>query len=86
MRPTGIAATDVTVPQNLLLSQSGYTLLDAGLVWTSLDRKLQVGLHGRNLSDKRYKVAGYAFGAFFNSVTGFYGDPRTVKLTASLKF
>ena len=86
VRPTGIAATDVTVPQNLLLSQSGYTLLDAGLVWTSLDRKLQVGLHGRNLSDKRYKVAGYAFGAFFNSVTGFYGDPRTVKLTASLKF
>ncbi|WP_426111596.1 TonB-dependent receptor [Massilia sp. PWRC2] len=86
VRPTGIAATDVTVPQNLLLAQSGYTLLDAGVVWTSTDRKLQLGLHGRNLSDKRYKVAGYAFGAFYNSITGFYGDPRTVKLTASMKF
>ena len=86
VRNTGIATIDVTVPQNLLLAQSGYTLFDAGLVWTSTDRKLQVGLHGRNLGDKRYKVAGYAFGAFFNSITGFYGDPRTVKLTASMKF
>ena len=86
VRNTGIATIDVTVPQNLLLAQSGYTLFDAGVVWTSSDRKLQVGLHGRNLGDKRYKVAGYAFGAFFNSITGFYGDPRTVKLTASLKF
>ncbi len=86
VRNTGIATIDVTVPQNLLLAQSGYTLFDAGVVWTSLDRKLQVGLHGRNLGDKRYKVAGYAFGAFFNSITGFYGDPRTVKLTASMKF
>jgi iron complex outermembrane receptor protein len=86
VRNTGIATIDVTVPQNLLLAQSGYTLYDAGVVWTSSDRKLQVGLHGRNLGDKRYKVAGYAFGAFFNSITGFYGDPRTVKLTASLKF
>lgn len=86
VRPTGIATIDATVPQNLLLAQSGYTLFDAGVVWTSTDRKLQVGLHGRNLSDKRYKVAGYAFGAFFNSITGFYGDPRTVKLTASMKF
>lgn len=86
VRNTGIPTIDVTVPQNLQLAQSGYTLFDAGLVWTSTDRKVQVGLHGRNLSDKRYKVAGYAFGAFFNSVTGFYGDPRTVKLTANLKF
>jgi iron complex outermembrane receptor protein len=83
---TGIAALDATVPQNLMLAQGGYSLWDAGLVWTSADRKLQIGLHGRNVLDKRYKVAGYGFGAFFNSVTTFYGDPRTVKLTASLKF
>ena len=43
-------------------------------------------LIGRNLTDKRYKVAGYPFAGFFNTVTAFYGDPRTVKLTASIAF
>jgi iron complex outermembrane receptor protein len=36
--------------------------------------------------DKRYKVAGYNFSGFFNTVTAFYGDPRTVKATLNLKF
>ena len=79
-------ALDATVPGNLMLAQDGYTLIDAGVVWTSGDRKLQVGLHGRNLTDKRYKVAGYNFSGFFNTVTTFYGDPRTVRLTVGYKF
>ncbi|MCE3261051.1 MAG: hypothetical protein K0R43_130 [Pseudoduganella sp.] len=86
IRPTGVAALDALVPQNQLLAQGAFTLWDAGLVWTSADRRLQIGLHGRNLTDKRYKVAGYAFGGFFNTVTTYYGDPRTYKLTASYKF
>jgi iron complex outermembrane receptor protein len=86
VRTTGIAALDVVVPQNVLLAQDGYTLYDAGVVWTRSDRKVQFGIHGRNLGDKRYKVAGYPFGAFFNSITTFYGDPRTVKATLNLKF
>ncbi len=86
VRPTGIAATDLLLPQTLMLAQEGYSLWDASLVWTSKDRNLQVGLNGRNLSDKRYKVAGYQFGSFFNTVTTFYGDPRTVKATITLKF
>ena len=86
VRLTGIASMDALVPQNLMLAQGGFTLWDAGLVWTSADRRLQIGLHGRNLTDKRYKVAGYAFGGFFNTVTTYYGDPRTYKLTASYKF
>ena len=86
VRLTGIAALDATVPQNLMLAQPSYSLWDAGLVWTSRDRNIQIGLHGRNLLDKRYKVAGYGFGGFFNTITTFYGDPRTVKLTASLRF
>lgn len=80
------AALDATVPSNLLLAQDAYTLWDAGVVWTSTDRKVQLGLHGRNLTDKRYKVAGYNFSGFFNTVTAFYGDPRTVKATLNLKF
>jgi iron complex outermembrane receptor protein len=85
-RPTGVPTLDVTIPGNLMLAQGGYGLWDAGLVWTSTDRKLQVGLHGRNLLDKRYRVAGYNFSTFFNSVTTFYGDPRTVLATVDVKF
>jgi iron complex outermembrane recepter protein len=85
-RPTGVASLDATIPGNLALAQGGLSLWDAGLVWTSADRKYQVGLHGRNLTDKRYKVAGYNFSGFFNSVTAFYGDPRTYRATLDVKF
>ncbi|VXA99729.1 TonB-dependent receptor [Massilia sp. 9I] len=85
-RPTGVASLDATIPGNLMLAQSGYGLWDASLVWTSSDRKVQVGLHGRNLTDKRYKTAGYNFSGFFNTVTAFYGDPRTVRATVNVKF
>jgi iron complex outermembrane receptor protein len=85
-RPTGIAATDALIPANLLLAQDGFYLWDAGLVWTSKDRNTQIGLNGRNLTNKRYKVAGYNFVSFFNTVTAFYGDPRTVKASITVKF
>ncbi len=86
VRLTGVAGLDANVPQNVMLSQPGYTLWDAGLVWTSSSRNIQVGLTGRNLTDKRYKVAGYPFGGFFNTITAYYGDPRTVKASVTLKF
>ncbi|GAB3471345.1 TonB-dependent receptor [Massilia terrae] len=85
-RTTGVASLDATVPGNLMLAQGGFSTWDAGLVWTSSDRKIQVGLHGRNLTDKRYKVAGYNFSGFFNTVTAFYGDPRTYRATLNVKF
>ncbi len=86
VRPSGAASLDGAVSQNVQLVQDGYSLWDAGLVWTSKDSKLQVALNGRNLTDKRYKVAGYAFGAFSNTITTFYGDPRIVKASVTLKF
>ncbi|MES3021617.1 MAG: TonB-dependent receptor [Pseudomonadota bacterium] len=85
-RTGATAALDATVPGNLMLAQDAYSLWDAGLVWTSSDRKMQLGLHGRNLTDRRYKVAGYNFTNFFGTATAFYGAPRTVKATLSLKF
>jgi iron complex outermembrane receptor protein len=85
-RLTGVAALDVNVPANNLLAQDGYGLWDASLNWTSADRRWLVSLVGRNLTDKRYKIGGYTFGAFFNTVTAFYGDPRIVKLSASYRF
>ena len=86
VRPTGIVALDANVTAAELLAQSGYTLFDASLIWTSQDRKIMAGIVGRNLGDKRYKVAGYPFGGFFNTITAFYGDPRTVKFVASYTF
>ncbi|MGZ5078896.1 MAG: TonB-dependent receptor [Usitatibacter sp.] len=86
VRPTGVASLDVNLPAAQLLAQDGYALWDASLIWTSSDRRIQVGLIGRNLTDKRYKVAGYPFAGFFNTITAFYGDPRTVKATVSLTF
>jgi iron complex outermembrane receptor protein len=43
------------------LDQEGFALLDANLVWRSDDDRWSVGLHGRNLTDKRYIVSGYNF-------------------------
>ena len=76
----------LSVVQNNMLSQNSYTLFDASLLWTSKDRKWTAGIVGRNLGDKRYKVAGYPFAGFFNTITTFYGDPRTVKFVASVTF
>ncbi|MEO8103597.1 MAG: TonB-dependent receptor [Betaproteobacteria bacterium] len=86
VRLSGVPALDALVPQNQMLVQPGFSLWDASLIWTSKDRKVQVALNGRNLTDKRYKVAGYPFGGFFNTVTTFYGDPRIVKASVTLKF
>jgi iron complex outermembrane receptor protein len=86
VHPTGVVALDANVPAAELLAQTGYTLFDASLLWTSRDRKVTAGVVGRNLGDKRYKVAGYPFAGFFNTVTTFYGDPRTVRFVASITF
>ena len=86
VRTTGVAAIDVNVPANLMLAQDAFTLYDASLIWTSRDRKWSFGVVGRNLTDERYKIAGYPFGAFFNTISTFYGEPRTVKFVGSVTF
>jgi iron complex outermembrane receptor protein len=86
VRTAGVAAIDVNVPANQMLAQDAFTLYDASLIWTSRDRKWSFGVVGRNLGDERYKVAGYPFGAFFNTITTFYGEPRTVKFVGSVTF
>lgn len=69
-----------------LVDQEAYTLIDASLVWTSEDRRYQLGLHGKNLSDEEYIVANYNFPTVDASVIGFYGNPRTVTGTFSVRF
>ncbi len=73
------------------LDQEAYWLMDASLVWSSADDHFRVGLHGKNLGDETYRVGGYNFpqtaGVLFgNSVTAFYGPPRTVTLSLEAKF
>ncbi len=43
------------------LDQKGYGLLDASLTWSSDDDRVSIGLHGKNLFDKRYITSGYQF-------------------------
>jgi iron complex outermembrane receptor protein len=71
-----------------LLDQPAYWLYDLDAVWTSADGTYQVGLHGKNLSDERYKTGGYTFpgATFANSIDAFYGAPRTYTVSVAAKF
>lgn len=74
--------------ENELLDQEAFTLWDLSVVWEDDGGRWQVGVHGKNLRDKRYKVAGYDFPALGleGNVTAFYGNPRTVTATAEYRF
>lgn len=77
------------------LDQPGYSLFDASIVWTSDSGKYQFGVHGRNLFDKEYIVAGYLFAnadgtastlGLEGIASAFYGPPRTVTAVFGVKF
>ncbi|HRI99152.1 MAG TPA: TonB-dependent receptor [Hyphomonas sp.] len=77
------------------LDQEAYALYDLSLRWQEDGSRWGFSLTGKNLTDERYKVAGYNF---INPVTGaptlglegvlsaFYGDPRTVTLGIDYQF
>lgn len=71
-----------------LLDQPGYSLFDANVNWVSPGSDWIVGLHGKNLTDERYRIAAYYLpGALYGDTqTGFYGDPRTVLFTVQYKY
>lgn len=80
---------------NQFLDQPGYSLFDASLVWISDDGRYEVGVHGKNLTDKQYKVAGYNFATpdgtgstlgLEGIASAFYGPPLTVTATVGLRF
>lgn len=77
------------------LDQPSYSLYDLSLVWRRADNRYEVGLHGRNLSDRQYKVSGYVFATPDGSAStlglegvmnAFYGPPRTITLTGQINF
>ena len=71
-----------------LLDQDAFTLFDLSLVWEDDDGHWRLGVHGKNLSDEEYKVAGYNFPALGleGNVTAFYGNPLTVTATAEYRW
>ena len=44
-----------------MLDQGGFALWDANIVWRSRGNRFEVGLHGKNLANKKYIVSGYNF-------------------------
>jgi iron complex outermembrane receptor protein len=65
---------------NPFLDQKSYTLWDLSLVWNQDSGRWSAGIHGKNLTDEEYKVAGYFFPALGleNNITSFYGNPRQI--------
>jgi len=43
------------------LDQKGYSLWDANLVYSFAEGRYSVGLHGKNLTNRHYKTAGYQY-------------------------
>ena len=56
---------------NALLDQPGFALWDANATWRSADKRWELGLHGKNLTNKEYIVSGYPFLAV-NPITGAF--------------
>jgi iron complex outermembrane receptor protein len=78
-----------------MLDQQSFTLWNASIVWESDDDRWQWGVHGRNLTDEEYKVAGYDFVnnttlapelGLEGTLTAFYGAPRTVTATVAWRY
>ena len=71
-----------------ILDQDAYTLVDLAAIWNSPNGNWSVGFNGRNLTDERYRVGGYSFpGATFNnSISAFYGPPRTFSVTLTARY
>jgi len=76
------------------LDQPAYTLWDMSLVWTQDEGHWTAGIYGNNLTDKRYKVAGYYYPPYYvsgglgveDNILAFYGNPRQVWFTVQYKW
>ena len=66
------------------IMQPGYGLVSAGLIYKPSD-VWTFSLQGSNLADKEYRTTGYNIPAI-GGLTGFYGPPRQVSLTARYDF
>lgn len=84
---TGAIAMEVALPDQPI-DEDAYTLWNADINWMSGNGRWTVALHGKNLADTEYRVAGYNFPNFLgdDEILGFYGAPRTVTLNVGYQF
>jgi iron complex outermembrane receptor protein len=74
-------------PQNTpVLSQPGYGLLNARVSALFLDRKLEVAVFGKNLTNKVYLQNGASLLDSFGVAIGYFGAPRTYGLQATFRY
>ncbi|WP_233263044.1 TonB-dependent receptor [Cognatiluteimonas profundi] len=81
---TEITEDPVTHVRTNPITQDGYGLLNAGVIWRS-GGPWMVSLQGTNLTDKTYRTTGYVIPAL-GVRTGFYGPPRQVTLSVRYTF
>jgi iron complex outermembrane receptor protein len=67
-----------------LILQPSYGLWNAGVIW-QINDPWTLSLQGSNLANKAYRTTGYNIAAL-GIVTGYYGAPRVVTLSARYKF
>ncbi|MEL6869174.1 MAG: TonB-dependent receptor [Pseudomonadota bacterium] len=81
------AASQFEAP-NPFLDQPSFNIWDASVVWSDREGHWTLGLHGKNLADEEYKVAGYFFPTLGleSSITAFYGNPRVFTATLDYSF
>jgi len=67
--------------------QSSFALWDLSLIWLRNDERWRLGLHGKNLTDERYKVAGLDITlGLEDNYTVYYGNPRQYWLDLQYRF
>jgi iron complex outermembrane receptor protein len=67
------------------ITQDGYGLLNAGVIW-NINPAWTVSLQGTNLTDKEYLTTGYNLNRALGVYTGFYGAPRQYSLSVRYNF
>ncbi|QSX75574.1 TonB-dependent receptor [Lysobacter arenosi] len=80
-----VATTEIVRTGALPITQDGYGLVNAGVIWR-IDDAWSLSLQGTNLADKEYRTTGYNLNAALGVLTGFYGAPRQYTLSARYDF
>ncbi|MFL0809064.1 MAG: TonB-dependent receptor [Agarilytica sp.] len=63
--------------------QDGYSIENTGVSWENGKENMLVGVHVTNLFDERYSIALYDFP---NALSVFYGEPRQMHISFSIKY
>ncbi len=82
---TEVVRDPVTGARAVPISQDGYGLVNAGVIWKFNDA-WTFSLQGSNLADEEYLTTGYNLVSALGVLTGFYGAPRQYSLSARYDF